>query len=160
MSKPDNTRGCQSMPRFPTQKRLKWYGHIRRSEEDNLSRKMMDIIVPGKRRRERPRRRWIDNTQEDMKYELTADMTEKNSTGKWWWRPVHKDVDIMVSKVKKGEKDVYSLLSSSLLPKLPNCHIWNALVTRAIFPALLIVSIKQPLLFQLVEFYRARAYTL
>ena len=37
------------------------YGHIRR-REDNLSRKMMDM-----RSRVRPRRRWIDNTQEDMK---------------------------------------------------------------------------------------------
>ena len=45
--------------------------------EDNLSRKMMDMIVPGKRRRGQPRRRWIDNNGEDMNgYELTADMTE------------------------------------------------------------------------------------
>ena len=51
--------------------------HIRRREEDNLSRKMMEMVVPGKRRRGRPRRRWIDNNREDMsKYELTADMTE------------------------------------------------------------------------------------
>ena len=35
------------------------------------------MVVPGKRRRGRPRRRWIDNTREDMnKYKLTADMTE------------------------------------------------------------------------------------
>ena len=40
-------------------------------------RKMMDMVVPGKRRRARPTRRWIDNNREDMnKYELTADMTE------------------------------------------------------------------------------------
>ena len=53
------------------------YGHIRRREEDNLSRKIMDMVVPGKRRSGRPRRRWIDNNREDMnKYELTADMTE------------------------------------------------------------------------------------
>ena len=34
--------------------------------------KMMDMVVPGKRRRGRPGRRWIDNTREDMEiYELT-----------------------------------------------------------------------------------------
>ena len=61
---------------FLRQKRLNWYGHIRR-REDNLSRKMMDMVVQGKRRRGRSRRKWIDNTREDMKiYELTADMTE------------------------------------------------------------------------------------
>ena len=42
-----------------------------------LIKKMMDMVVPGKRRRGRPRRRWIDNNREDMrKEELTADMTE------------------------------------------------------------------------------------
>ena len=57
--------------------RLHWYGHVKRREEDNVSRKMMDVVVPGKRRRGRPRLRWIDNTREGMTiYELTADMTE------------------------------------------------------------------------------------
>ena len=45
--------------------------------------KMMPIhvvvhcYVQGKRRRRRPRRKWLENTLEDMKkYEMTADMTE------------------------------------------------------------------------------------
>ena len=59
------------------QKTLNWHGHVRRREEDNLSRTMMDMVVPGKRRRGLPRRRWIDNNREDMnKYELTADITD------------------------------------------------------------------------------------
>ena len=54
----ENAQVCQ-MSTFLTQKGLNWYGHIRRREEDedNLSRKMMDMVVPGKRRG-RPRRRW------------------------------------------------------------------------------------------------------
>ena len=53
------------------------YGHIKRREEDNLSRKHTDMVVPGKKRRRRTRRGWNDNNREDMnKYELTADMTE------------------------------------------------------------------------------------
>ena len=72
----DDAKVCQ-MSTFLRQKRLNLYGHIRRREEDNLSRKIMDMVVPGKRRRGRPRRRCIDNNLEDMsKYELTADMTE------------------------------------------------------------------------------------
>ena len=71
----EDAKVCQ-MSTFPRQKRLNWYGHIRRREED-LEKKMMDMVVPGKRRRRRPRRRWIDNNREDMnRYELTADMTE------------------------------------------------------------------------------------
>ena len=71
----DDAKVCQ-MSTFLRQKRLNLYGHIRRRDEDNLSRKIMDMIVPGKRRRGRPRRRWIDNNRDMSKYELTADMTE------------------------------------------------------------------------------------
>ena len=41
---------CQ-MPTFLRQKRLNWYRHIRRREEDNISRKMMDMVVPRMRKR-------------------------------------------------------------------------------------------------------------
>ena len=61
----EDAKVCQ-MSTFLRQKRLNWYGHIRRREEDNLPRKMMDMVVPGKRRRGRSRWRWIDNNREDM----------------------------------------------------------------------------------------------
>ena len=68
----EDAKMCE-MSTFLRQKRLNLHGHIRRREEDNLSRKIMDMVVPGKRRRGRPRRRWIDNNREDMSnlYELT-----------------------------------------------------------------------------------------
>ena len=70
------TKVCQ-MSTFLRQKRLHWYGDVKRRKEDNLSRQMMDVVVPGKRRRGRPRLRWTDNNRGDMtKYELAADMTE------------------------------------------------------------------------------------
>ena len=46
----DDAKVCQ-MSTFLRQERLNWYGHIRRREENNLSRKLMDTVVPGKRRR-------------------------------------------------------------------------------------------------------------
>ena len=68
----EDAKVCQ-MSTFLRQKRL----HVKRREEDNLSRKVLDMVVPGKRRSGRPSLRWIDNNREDMiKYELTADMTE------------------------------------------------------------------------------------
>ena len=57
---------CQ-MSTILRQERLNWYGHIRRREEDNLSRKkMMEMVAAGKTRRGRPRLRWTDNTREDI----------------------------------------------------------------------------------------------
>ena len=89
------------MSAFLREKRLHRHGYIRRREEDNLSRKSMDMIVPGKRTRGRPRRRWSDNNREDMsKYKLTADMTVNRQYWKWLWRLAHKDVEM----VSKGEK--------------------------------------------------------
>ena len=50
------TRSYNMMSTFLRQKRLNWYGPIKRREEDNLSREMMDMVVPGNRRRGRLRR--------------------------------------------------------------------------------------------------------
>ena len=67
----DKAKVCQMR-----QKRLNWYGNIWRREEDNLSRKLWTWLY-REEKEGRPRRRWIDNTREDIKkYELTADMTE------------------------------------------------------------------------------------
>ena len=43
-----------------TEKRLKWYGHVRRMEEEHIVRRMLDVDIPGKRRRGRPNLRWKD----------------------------------------------------------------------------------------------------
>ena len=72
----EDAKVCQ-MSTFLRQKRLHWYRHVKRRDEDNISRHIMDMVVPGKRRRGRSKLRWIDNNREDMtKYELTADVTE------------------------------------------------------------------------------------
>ena len=48
-----------------------------RTYQEKRRRQMMDMVVPGKSRRGRPRRRLIDNNRENVnKYELTGDMTE------------------------------------------------------------------------------------
>ena len=47
--------------------RLRWYGHVKRREEDYVGKRMMDKAVPGIRKRGRPKRRWIDLVREDMK---------------------------------------------------------------------------------------------
>ena len=46
--------------------RLRWYGHVKRREEDYEGKRMMEMAVPGRRKRGRPRRRWMDLVREDM----------------------------------------------------------------------------------------------
>ena len=47
--------------------RLRWYGHVMRRDQEYVARKMMEMELPGKRRRGRPNRRFLDAVKEDMK---------------------------------------------------------------------------------------------
>ena len=46
--------------------RLRWYGHVKRRKEGYVGKTMMEVAVPGRRKGERPRRRWMDLAREDM----------------------------------------------------------------------------------------------
>ena len=46
--------------------RLRWYGHFMRRDQEYVGRKMMEMELPGKRRRGRPKRRFVDVVKEDM----------------------------------------------------------------------------------------------
>ena len=48
------------------EKRLVWYGHIGRRTEDHYLKHVANIIVPGTRRRGRPKTRWKDCVARDM----------------------------------------------------------------------------------------------
>ena len=45
--------------------KLRWYEHVKR-REDHVRKKMMEMAVPSRRKRGRPRRRWVDLVREDM----------------------------------------------------------------------------------------------
>ena len=49
-----------------TKRRLSWYGHIKRRKPEDMTRTVLDMEIPGKRRRGRPRIRWMDNIRRDM----------------------------------------------------------------------------------------------
>ena len=46
--------------------RLRWYGHVMRRDQEYVGRKMIEIELPGKRKRGRPKRRFLDVVKEDM----------------------------------------------------------------------------------------------
>ena len=46
--------------------RLKWYGHVSRREDEYVGKRVLGMEVPGKRRRGRPKRRWMDNIRNDL----------------------------------------------------------------------------------------------
>ena len=46
--------------------RMRWYGHVMRRDQEYVGRKMMEMELPGKRRRGRPKKRFLDVVKEDM----------------------------------------------------------------------------------------------
>ena len=51
---------------------LRWYGHVKRRE------------VPGRRKRGRPRRRWMDLAREDMERVEAKDTKSTGTSGKYF----------------------------------------------------------------------------
>ena len=71
--------------------RLRWYRHVKRREEDYVGKRMMEMAVPGRRKRGRPRRRWMDLVREDME-RVGAREGDEVDRVKWrllsrLWRP-------------------------------------------------------------------------
>ena len=61
--------------------RLRWYGHVMR-DQDYVGRKMMEMELPGKRKRGRPKRRFLDVVKEDME-EVGAKETDIEDRKMW-----------------------------------------------------------------------------
>ena len=64
---------------------LRWYGHVKRRKEGYVGKTMMEMAVPGRRKRGRPRRRWIDLAREDMeRLELRKETKSTGRSGKYF----------------------------------------------------------------------------
>ena len=56
--------------------RLRWYGHLRRKDDGYIGRRMLRMELPGKRKRGRPKRRFMDVVKEDM---AEVEVTEEDT---------------------------------------------------------------------------------
>ena len=77
------TTGVVQASKKITEKRLKWYGHVRRMKDEHIVRRMLDVEIPGKRRRGRPNLRWKDACKRDM---TKVGLKEDNTTNRAAWR--------------------------------------------------------------------------
>ena len=62
--------------------RLKWYGHVLRREDEYVGKRVMAMEVPGKRRRGRPKRRWLDSIRNDLS-ERELSREDAQDRAKW-----------------------------------------------------------------------------
>lgn len=62
-------RGTAQVGRFgekAREARLRWFGHVWRSDAEYIGKRMLKMELPGKRKRGRPKRRFMDAVREDM----------------------------------------------------------------------------------------------
>jgi hypothetical protein len=65
-------------------KRLQWYGHVNRMQEERLRKLIMEWISGERRKRGRPRKTWMEGVRAAMKTRhLEADQWINRK--KWYW---------------------------------------------------------------------------
>ena len=64
------------------EKRLRWYGHVFRAEEQSIARTAMDIDVPGRRPIGRPKKRWLEGIVMDMR-KLNLTTSDALNRSRW-----------------------------------------------------------------------------
>ena len=80
-------RGTAQAGRFgekTREARLWWYGHVLRKDDGYIGRRVLRMELPGKRKRGRPKRRFMDVVKEDMAdVEVTEEYAEDRSNWRW-----------------------------------------------------------------------------
>ena len=62
-------RGTAQVGRFgekTREARLRWFEDVRGKDDGYIGRRMLRVELPGKKKRERPKRRFVDAVREDM----------------------------------------------------------------------------------------------
>ena len=79
-------RGTVQVGRFgekTREARLRWFGHVRRNDYGYVRRRILRMELPGKRKQERPKRRFMDAVRQDM---AGAEVTEEDKKDRTEWR--------------------------------------------------------------------------
>ena len=66
-----------------TERRLNWYGHVMRRDGEHILRRVLRADMPGKRKRGRPKTRWKDACQRDLK---STGLRAGEETDREMWR--------------------------------------------------------------------------
>ena len=79
----DGLSSSHARTRSITERRLIWYGHVMRRDGEHILRKVLRADIPGKRKRGRPKTRWKDACQRDLK---STGLRAGEETDRAMWR--------------------------------------------------------------------------
>ena len=55
---------------------MRWFGHVQRKDSGDIGRRMLEIELPGRKPRGRPKRRFMDAVREDMQNRRCIEQVE------------------------------------------------------------------------------------
>jgi hypothetical protein len=86
----DTLTGWVNIVRYIKAQRLRWFGHIQRTEDDRMVKKLTNWKPFGKRPAGRPKCRWIDGILKDMQVLKVKNWKESTRNRKEWNKLVEK----------------------------------------------------------------------
>lgn len=72
------------------ERRLQWYGHVKRRDAEYVGNRVLEMRVDGTRGRGRPKRRWMDGVREDME---EKNLREDQVNDRNLWKRLARNVD-------------------------------------------------------------------
>ena len=77
-----NLTGVEAITAKTREQRLRWFGHVKRREEDYVGKRVLEMEIEGRRGRGRQKTRWKDTIVKDMK-ELSLEEEDVMDRNLW-----------------------------------------------------------------------------
>jgi hypothetical protein len=74
----------EDIVRFIKSQRKRWLGHVERMEDSALPKRMLQVRLYSKTRKGRPRMRWLDEVESDLKKMEVKGWKEKKRDREQW----------------------------------------------------------------------------
>jgi hypothetical protein len=78
----------EDIVKFVKSQRLGWLGHVERMNEERMSRKLLHGKMEARMRRGRPRKRWLQDLEKDLRVIQVGRWWEKVQSEEEWRRTV------------------------------------------------------------------------